>query len=543
MKFLKANAKLFALALSLLLLLCLEQSMLGYHFGSRVIREALVSLGLMALMVSFTRKKFWLIVPIAFWLLAFCYGLVGLTYGMVDRNAIAAFMFTDVSETWDFIQTIPLFVIGYYVAFVGLTGLIIAGVRSVEFDALRNWKFRVVALTLVLALSSSSVVRYWLQGKAFNPHEVRVAEFLIPMSYYSAYQSFKSNVTSRSLFNRTPHWTLEKRETLTPSCDVCVVVMGESVRRDFMQAYGAPWANTPWMATAPGTLFTNFNSASSATAPSLSVELYAFDKEGNAPWADNLITLAKKAGYYTEWISNQARRGTNDSPISVVASYADKQTFLKDSPPTSVDGHTDEALLAPIESALARPGKLFIFVHLWGSHPLACSRTKGKYDEFFESKELSCYVQSLKNTDALLASIDATLKADPQHRSWGLLYTADHGLGFSKSVKGWELVHMDKERQVYEVPLFITGSTATQREVFAAERSGRYFTHMVADWLGFKAWTNEASQALTCRYLKDEFCQGQSDVRPFYRAYQPKRDFPSHSLEEFQAERKLESNS
>lgn len=537
----KGILNLLAFSLGVFLLLCLGQYMMGYSFDKVVVRQALSTLLIMSLIASLVNKKAWLIYPALLWVVAFGYGFVGLTYGMVDRNAIAAFMFTDWHETKDFVQTIPVKVVWFYVAYVGLTGVLLYARRRVNFSLIKNWGFRLIALVLLIAIAFSTVIRLKAKGQEVYWNQVLLMELSITRDIYDAYDAFKRFSTERSVLNRKHQWKLEPLTTTEPSCDVCVVVMGESVRRDMMHAYGAPWSNTPWMDKAKGTLFTNMNSASCATAPSLSVELYAFEHRGEAPWANNVVTLAQKAGYHTTWISNQNRRGVHDSPISVASSYADEKVFLRESASMKSYSHfRDEASIPFVKEALVRPGKLFIFVHLWGSHPRACGLTNDQYDEFFESDQLSCYLKTIRTTDAVLSEIEATLKTDPHHRKWDLLYTADHGLGFTKSIEGWELVHKDDEQQAFEVPLFITSSEASERKVVEAERSGRYFTHIVANWLGYKAWTNEESQKITCHFLKDEPCEDQNLVRSYYHEFKDKYLLPSRSLQEFQAERKAE---
>ncbi len=46
-----------------------------------------------------------------------------------------------------------------------------------------------------------------------------------------------------------------------------------------------------------------------------------------------------------------------------------------------------------------------IVLHLMGSHPQACDRTKGKYTVFVQSKETSCYLYSMTQTDTLLGKL------------------------------------------------------------------------------------------------------------------------------------------
>ncbi|MDP1233283.1 sulfatase-like hydrolase/transferase, partial [Klebsiella pneumoniae] len=67
-----------------------------------------------------------------------------------------------------------------------------------------------------------------------------------------------------------------------------------------------------------------------------------------------------------------------------------------------------------------------IGLHLMGSHPQACDRTKGKYTVFFQSKETSCYLYSMTQTDSLLAKIYHQLQNSAD--TFSITYFSDNGL-------------------------------------------------------------------------------------------------------------------
>ena len=244
-----------------------------------------------------------------------------------------------------------------------------------------------------------------------------------------------------------------------------------------------------------------------------------------------MITLAKKGGFETAWFSNQKKRSADDSPITVVSTFADHTYFTEDDPTVL---RSDEALLAPIANYVkeGKTGtKRFIFVHLYGSHPIACNRTGGKYTEWFESEELSCYIESIRRTDTLLKNLAEALNDSPTAGNWSILYTSDHGLHFMETGEGWVLKHAGELQDSFKVPFFVTGSNWKTASVVPEQRSGRYFSLMVAEWLGLKA--SGPFKAPVCNWYKAEVCEDQNQVRIGYKAFQPIENLKSYSVTDF----------
>ncbi len=63
-----------------------------------------------------------------------------------------------------------------------------------------------------------------------------------------------------------------------------------------------------------------------------------------------------------------------------------------------------------------------IVLHLMGSHPQACDRTQGKYETFVQSKETSCYLYTMTQTDDLLRKLYDQLRNSGSNFSLGLLF-------------------------------------------------------------------------------------------------------------------------
>lgn len=502
---------------------------LGYPITAYVLRDALSGLSITLLLLTFFgRKGAWLY--LAAWLVpAMLYGFVGLTYGMPDKNALIALFNTDFHETSEYLKLIPPTVYMAYGAVIIFMVALFLLMRRTDWSFLRKRRVWVGIFVLLFSVSGASFLKSYTRYGKILITDWRVSEVVLYKDLVGAFDSITEEDKKRSLFDRSTHWKLQSISEESKGCEVCILVMGESARRDFMQAYGAPWKDTPWMSEAPGLKFDNFISASSATAPSLSVELYAPDVKGMAPWGDNVVSLANLAGYHTEWISNQNKGGAVDSPVSQAASFADKIVFKTES--ANVTKLPDDAMLPDIAAALANKGKVFVVVHLMGSHPMACNRTKGEYDDYFLSKELSCYIKSLKNTDDFLRKVADLAQDSADGRSWSLMYTSDHALDFAKTSEGWAMKHMADRQNSFKVPLFITGSAYQEKGEIDALRSGRYFSLLVAQWMGLKAEGKEP--APECDWLSNEACPDQNKVRAWYGPFFPIESLPDYPLSRF----------
>ncbi len=91
-----------------------------------------------------------------------------------------------------------------------------------------------------------------------------------------------------------------------------------------------------------------------------------------------------------------------------------------------------------------------IILHMIGSHPSACDKTGGEYDEFIVSKEISCYNKTIKNLDDFLKKVYEPLRNSNQN--FYMIYVSDHGLAISKNKN---MTHKHRFRQNYQVPLIL----------------------------------------------------------------------------------------
>ncbi|KAA1192270.1 sulfatase-like hydrolase/transferase [Photorhabdus heterorhabditis] len=438
-------------------------------------------------------------------LIGVIYSPVGLTYGYPDINSIGSLIYTNKNETIEFISGLPLFT--YLVVLVTMILMLLSLKVKVTLK-----KSHVGFLSLFFVLSAFwSPVRGYIQSD-FDPDFNLLASGLPEVRFFSDIVESYNEVNSErvkfaEIIKQKDSWQpiVEKNKYET-----YIMVIGESVRKDFMNTYGFPYNNTPWLNKANAKIFTNYISSAASTQLSLTNSL-ALRNDNSIDLNNSIITLAKKAGFYTYWISNQGIKSAFDSPVALIGQQADSFNFLKSGSSDDRRYLPDDKLMPYIKKALtSEEKKKFIVIHLMGSHPQACVRTNGKYDLFLQSEEISCYVKSIDNTDNLLSEIAS--EANHHHSKWTMMYFSDHGLSYiDKGTEQENLTHNDRNKQSFQVPFFITGSDYHHREEITEQRSGLHFLTLFSQWLGIR----EKNIPSDCNMLSNGKCSGQDNIITF----------------------------
>lgn len=272
-----------------------------------------------------------------------------------------------------------------------------------------------------------------------------------------------------------------------PKYHLYVVVIGESVRRDAVGAFGGHWNNTPFASQVNGNLFLDYIAASGSTQKSLGLTLNRV-VDGKPQFQDNFVTLANRAGFQTWWFSNQGQIGEYDTAIASIARRADEVQFLKSGDFEADKNTRDEELLKMTAQVFStsRSQPQLIVLHLMGSHPQACDRTGGKYNEFVQSKETSCYLYSITQTDELLGKLYSQLMNTGD--SFSMVYFSDHGLAFKERGKEVQyLAHDDHFQQNFQVPFMVISSDDKKHRLIKARRSANDFLTFFSQWTGITA--------------------------------------------------------
>lgn len=185
-----------------------------------------------------------------------------------------------------------------------------------------------------------------------------------------------------------------------------VLIIGESLGRNYMHCYGYPLDNTPNLdrRIASGNMiaFSNVISPAPTTAKSLTATLTLHTEEDNASvkWYERpaINSVFSKAGYWSYWLSNTEKYGGAVTlPTTSISLVSDETLYL--TVQSNRDFYNrkqhdyDELMLPymkkreaiPQGSDGTRPNNLMQIIHLMGSH----HTYKDRYPENFEKFKAS----------------------------------------------------------------------------------------------------------------------------------------------------------
>ncbi|MDD2342664.1 MAG: sulfatase-like hydrolase/transferase [Tolumonas sp.] len=462
----------------LFLLALLINISLGYELRAL---DAIGYFSFLCLLERLSRRAFKYMLIVSS-LVAACYFPFGRTYGAPNFNSILSLYSSNPEEAGEILQVFPLW---YYLVSLGILGFAALVLQSPARVFPRWSGHHSALLTVFLSISLVAPLNVFYTEGTFS---------LLNISYPVFH--FVKDITLINMTVNSEHRRMQELATLQdnwhvvaakPMHQVYVVVIGESARRDALGAFGGHWNNTPFMSHANGVLFQNYLSAASSTQQSLGLTLTLVGKDQQPQYQNNIVTLAKRAGFHTYWFSNQGQLGHYDTAIASIAKRADNVQFLKNGNFISQDTQ-DMDLLKFTNDALnqnSEAPKLIVY-HLMGSHPKACERTHNKYETFVDNEEVSCYLYSITQTDNFLASLHQQLQNSG--KNFSMIYFSDHGLAFKeRGSKSEYLSHNDQFRQNYQVPMFITSSGDTRHRVVKAVRSANDFMSLFAEWSGIRS--------------------------------------------------------
>ncbi len=210
-----------------------------------------------------------------------------------------------------------------------------------------------------------------------------------------------------------------------------IVVIGESASRNFMSAYtNTPADTTPWLRQQKDNpdfiVFKNAYSSRVNTVMALERALTEKNQYNDLEFKQSatIIDIAKGAGYYTSWFSNQGTIDISDTPITVVSKTADKSKW------TNQDLSTvqyDESLLQYLQDVDPQKNN-FIVLHLMGSHDNYQNRYPpefAKWGDPDKNEPPLNYDNSLYYSDYVLSEIYKYAKSNLNLQA--MLYFSDHG--------------------------------------------------------------------------------------------------------------------
>ena len=273
-----------------------------------------------------------------------------------------------------------------------------------------------------------------------------------------------------------------------------VVIIGESVTSDYLQVMGYPHETTPRLQQLNGHFYKNFIAAAPYTNHAVYRTFnYCPDKQ-NYQMNNNLVNLAKQAGFATYYFAAEPGDGINMAYASVSDYNAGNlpASFVPGKISLANPYRDDMPLLNYVRLALS-DGKenRMIFLHMMGHHPRVCKRLRG-YPNYFKNLkhenmeggwELNCYLSVTRKLDDFIADIHAQLKE--QKEPYALFYLSDHGAVFDMNSKGGAFIHHGTETQSsYRVPYIVMTSDIQEHKTVEDYVSGFDFLPNLLYYLG-----------------------------------------------------------
>lgn len=439
--------------------------------GYSISKTHIVTMMLLVIFANSSKKAFYFLI-IPFVLLYMIYAPIGFTFGKASYQYIASLFTTDYSETSEFIGQIPIE--NWFYTLTILISILLFRITAKKFDINYTKNKTFLILAIIILTFKQGPFDYLTNIKTSSMevgHELVRLNKMKPESHWG-----KSTLTNKSTY------------------DTYVLVIGESMRRDYLNLYGYPVKNTPFMDSAKGVVINGLESGGTNTIASLRLMLTKANTNTWQPnYSLNFIDLAKSAGFKTYWLSNQGYLGTYDTPITSIATQSDYKYFTKygayDSANTS-----DYLLLSKLKNILQsnpEKQKRLIILHIYGSHPSACDRI----DDFNKKvitvksekyKYLACYVNSIAKTDDFLSKTYSLLEKNykKKNNTFSLVFFADHGLSH-KLIDNQIIFNNNRlSKYHYDIPLMKFSSNDTQHIKYKAFKSGLNFTDGLAYWMG-----------------------------------------------------------
>ncbi|ONG10008.1 phosphoethanolamine transferase [Escherichia coli] len=355
-------------------------------------------------------------------LVAACYFPFAQAYGAPNFNTLLALHSTNMEESTEILTIFPWYsyLVGLFIFALG----VIAIRRKKENEKARWNTFDSLCLVFSVATFFVAPVQNLAWGGVFKLKDTGYPVFRFAKDVIvNNNEVIEEQERMAKLSGMKDTWTVT---AVKPKYQTYVVVIGESARRDALGAFGGHWDNTPFASSVNGLIFADYIAASGSTQKSLGLTLNRV-VDGKPQFQDNFVTLANRAGFQTWWFSNQGQIGEYDTAIASIAKRADEVYFLKEGNFEADKNTKDDQVLAQEHSQ-----PQLIVLHLMGSHPQACDRTQGKYETFVQSKETSCYLYTMTQTDDLLRKLYDQLRNSGS--SFSLVYfsrrSANDFLGF-----------------------------------------------------------------------------------------------------------------
>lgn len=393
------------------------------------------------------------------------YSPIGIQYGYPSSGMIASILETNTKEASEFLD---IKTIVYFIIFIGLSLVVYCLSKNIIATPKQRtfFKYFSIILSILFIVNIFSIKHQRLHWG----YSELLAIFPHTMAQYKFYTINKEKIQQLSTLK--DDWQVNQ---FNPRYQDYVLVLGESVSKHYLSAYGYPVDTTPFLKKVNGTQYTQVINPAAYTIKSVP-RLLTIPSETGVLYQNNILSLANKLGMETYWLSNQDKMGEHDNEISYIANHANQSYYLSEEAPTTA--RYDYQLLPKFKEIIQTQSQKprLIVIHLMGSHARFSRRVDYNKPHFdFEDDYLSAYLSSILQTDELLADIYKTLHT--RQKPFSMIYIPDHGLSAMSLKHGLSQFSL-------QVPLFKMASDDTQKIMNDEIITGFGFVWFLTEWLG-----------------------------------------------------------
>lgn len=359
---------------------------------------------------------------------AVIWGYYSTARAYLSRDAVLALMQTNIQESLSYLSDFGTAKTSL-ITVIFLVFLALFAFCAAKFGGVKPLSKKTGALAVLFIVLNGCAVCKYLDATYLTQHLVQAKEVL------AEYDNFQRMKAERQIKVNADDLLFDNE------AGVYVVVIGESHTKDHMSAYGYDKDTTPWLTkmrdNSRAIIMERAYSCHTHTVPVLSYALTEKNQYDQRTLADcaAFTDMAKGAGYRAIWLSNQARRGIYENPISVIADAADEQAFVGQQiylksdrsgvkPDANPRDCLDENILAALDDITLAP-KTLIVVHLMDCHSSYRDRYDQEFARYSSDRTINAYDNAVRYNDWLIEKLYEKVSAYPNFK--GLMFFADHG--------------------------------------------------------------------------------------------------------------------
>ncbi len=323
----------------------------------------------------------------------------------------------------------------------------------------------------LLAILSSLVVSTALHFSTGAPMALPFNVFESTFSYLRERHRFERLLKNREDISRHTPLSLHGEEL------VVVLVIGESARPDHFHINGYPRQTSPNLERLGAISFKDVEACGVSTRTAVPCMLTRATRGhmGPATRETSFISVFRRLGFHTVWLSNQRFLGKANTSVSAIAAEAEVVHYNDRQADNVHMRLLDEDLLGPFLEALRHPGrrKLIVF-HTVGSHWLYDRHYTDRFRVFepvcTEKSQKECTLEEVVNaydntilyTDHFIAQV---IEAVADLRAL-VFYVSDHGESLGEGGR-YGHGHEEDPPEQRAVPMFVwvSGRYASEEEL------------------------------------------------------------------------------